>query len=120
MAAKLSRQLRWQLRQMELGNCRICGDPAAFQAYCPQCKIIRRECARARYGYKRRYNSASYRKSGKPLFVLAEAKTGTTHQNGAREAISSVVHKRERSSPDLSANLLRLNGLQPLLAGAKP
>lgn len=62
MSAKLSRQLRWQLRQMELGNCRICGNAGNTQGgYCLDCRIIRRERARERYGYTRRYNSASYR-----------------------------------------------------------
>src|SRR5215469_11371098 len=70
MSEKLSRQLRWQLRQIEQGNCRICGKPATFRGYCLDCRVVRREWAREKNGYKRRYNSATYRVMGKRFLLL--------------------------------------------------
>jgi hypothetical protein len=69
MGANVSRQLKWQQRQIEEGNCRLCGTPAIFRGYCLDCTIARRESARKKNGYKRRYNSASYRLMAKNLLL---------------------------------------------------
>jgi hypothetical protein len=49
----VSRQRKWQLRQMAKGGCRICGNPAISGGYCLKHLVHEREYSAERFGCKR-------------------------------------------------------------------
>jgi len=49
----VSRQRKWQLRQMARGGCRICGKPATSAGLCLKHLVKEREYSADRFGYKR-------------------------------------------------------------------
>lgn len=49
---EISRQLKWQRKQKELGNCTTCGKKSAENKHlCADCNIKRREYMRKKFGY---------------------------------------------------------------------
>ena len=50
----VSRQRKWQLRQIAQGGCRICGQPATSVGLCLKHMVKEREHTAARFGYKRK------------------------------------------------------------------
>ena len=50
----VSRQRKWQLRQMARGGCRICGEPATSVGLCLKHLVKEREYSAERFGYKRK------------------------------------------------------------------
>lgn len=58
----MSRQRRWQLRQLAKGKCPMCAGPLDPNLRtCAKCGVARRERGRRENGFKRRYrNSKTY------------------------------------------------------------
>ena len=56
----MSKQRKWQLRQLKNGCCPICGEPAEG-GLCLRHMVMAREKQRERVGAKRRNKSLSYR-----------------------------------------------------------
>ena len=59
---KVSRQRLWQRKMQAEHRCITCGKPAYTVLLCYDCAVKRRERARKKFGYKKRYNSKTYRK----------------------------------------------------------
>jgi len=49
----VSRQRKWQLRQMAKGGCRICGQTAITKGYCLKHLVRERDYSAERFGYQR-------------------------------------------------------------------
>jgi len=58
---KISRQRKYQLRQQRDGRCIICGKETPASSRCLEHMIIARERQRRKNGWKRRYQSTSYK-----------------------------------------------------------
>lgn len=53
---KISRQRWHQIMNVQLGLCRVCGEPRLKKGtYCPACAVKRRERERRKFGRKKRY-----------------------------------------------------------------
>lgn len=59
----LSRQRKWQLRQIKRKRCQRCGDRIrkGSKDYCLDCMMKMNSHARKKFGHKRRYRSMSWR-----------------------------------------------------------
>lgn len=55
----ISRQRKWQLRQMVQGGCVLCGQPVISGHKCLRHMIQSREATARKYGFKSHYNSKS-------------------------------------------------------------
>lgn len=62
-ALPISRQRKWQLRQIKRGRCQRCGQQIikGSKDYCLECMMKMNHHARKKLGHKRHYRSLSWR-----------------------------------------------------------
>jgi len=78
-ALPVSRQRKWQLRQMAKGGCRICGQAAISKGYCLKHLVQERDHSAQRFGYQRQNLNCKSRLLEKFVSGAAVGMTGWKH-----------------------------------------
>ena len=76
----VSRQRKWQLRQMAKGGCRICGQTAISKGYCLKHLVQERDHSASRFGYQRQNQNCKSRLLEKFVMETGPATSAWKHQ----------------------------------------